>query len=563
MARRAFVLLAAILVPTTAGAQVPGAPSPGIRVAPQRPARDQAPPETGTARIRGRIVAADDGRPIRRAMVSISSTGMREPRSTATDADGRYEIAELPAGRYSISVMKPGFVTVSYGQRRPNEMGRPIDLADGQSADRIDLALPRGAVITGRVVDEYGDPVANASVSALQFRFVNGERQLMGYGPGTFQTPDTGEFRLWGLAPGEYVVQARPNTAGPRQSDNASGYPPTFHPATTAATEAQLIRLEIGQTVAGVDVVLSPIRTARLSGTTIDAEGQPVRSGNVSAMQRSASMVMAAGFAQIRPDGTFSISGVTPGSYQLRATLPRAGNALPMILTADVTVTGDDVSGIVLAPVRPVTIAGRITFDPPAHSLTPAMIRVNAFPRGNGMMMPPNPVDPPVVADDFGFEMRAAPGVQNISAVVAGTEWSVKAVMVDGRNVMDTGLEVVAGRNVADVEIVLTNRVQVLSGTVTDTRGAIAADATVFVFSQDREHWSGLGRHGGIARPDQNGRYTIRGIRPGDYYAVALEYVDDNRRGDRAYYEELVPDAVRVSLGEGETKALDLKLIRQ
>ena len=90
-------------------------------------------------------------------------------------------------------------------------------------------------------------------------------------------------------------------------------------------------------------------------------------------------------------------------------------------------------------------------------------------------------------------------------------------------------------------------------------------DVTVLVFPQDPDSW--VPRvwslpSSAMARPDQNGRYSIRArLRPGDYYAVAVAYLDQNRRnGDRSYLEELSRNAVAFSLREEETKALDLRI---
>src|SRR5438552_11475950 len=150
----------------------------------QRPAGDAAPPATGTSRIRGRVIAGDTGRPLRRVNVRVTAPELREMRSVSTDADGRYEFKDLPAGRYMVTATKNGYVQISYGQTRPNEGGKPLQLNEAQTVERIDFALPRGAVIAGRVIDEYGEPVANATVQALQFRFMNGVR-----GPVAFAAP--------------------------------------------------------------------------------------------------------------------------------------------------------------------------------------------------------------------------------------------------------------------------------------------------------------------------------------------------------------------------------------
>ena len=121
----------------------------------QAPPRDGASAQpTGTARLRGRVVATDTGTPLRRAQVRAASSTSRTTRLTTTDAEGHYEFAGLPAGRYAIHVTKAGYVGLEFGQRRPFEGGRPLDLADGQIAEQIDFALPRGSVIAGRITDD-------------------------------------------------------------------------------------------------------------------------------------------------------------------------------------------------------------------------------------------------------------------------------------------------------------------------------------------------------------------------------------------------------------------------
>jgi hypothetical protein len=534
----------------------------------QPPARDRAASAaTGTARISGRVVSADDGRPVRAVVVRISAAELGEPKSTVTDPDGRYEIAELPAGRFMVTAMKAGFVTISHGQTRPYEMGRPIDIRDGQSVEKIDFALPRGAAITGRVVDEYGEPVAYARVRPMQLRYMNGERRPMMSGSMTMQTPDTGEFRLWGLAPGDYLIEAD-ITRGPGTADTPSGYLATYYPSAVSVAEAQPVRVEVGETRSGIDIVLAQTRTSRITGTTIDSRGQPLRGGFISVIRRSeTSMSMSAG-GPVRPDGTFTVTGVTPGTYLLRAnnTIADPG-AQPEILVANVTVAGDDLSGVVLMPVQPVTIAGRIVFDPPTWTLPPSSIRVMASPKDMRSTIPmPMPMaGPPIVRDDFTFEAKASPGEIVIRAMTTGPgstpQWMVKSVTVDGREIIDSGIDLSSGEAIDNVEVVVTNRLQTVSGVVTDARGELAANATVFAFSQDREKWFGTARFAAVGRPDQNGRYTLRTLPPGEYFAVAVEYLDPNRRGgDPGYLAGLADQAVTFTLNEGETRTLDLRL---
>jgi hypothetical protein len=572
----AFVLSVAC----PAAAQVQGGTTPGVPIRPpQRPAppRDQtSAPATGTAKILGVVVASDDGRPLRRVAVRVTAPELREPRSATTDLSGRYEIGDLPAGRYTVTASRAGFVTISHGQTRPNEMGRPIDVSDGQTVERINFSLPRGAAITGRILDEYGEPVAGASVQAMQMRYTNGVLQpstvFSGNGPMMMQTPDTGEFRVWGLAPGEYLIQASvPGLGAPFESQDRAGYTPTYYPNTTTASEAHTVRVEVGQTASGIEIVLTATRTARISGTTLDGRGQPLRSGFVSAMAQSTAQmfVMRNLSGQIKPDGTFTISGVTPGTYTVRASAPPGGpGTVPETLMATVTVVGDDVSGVVLTPLQPATISGRIVFEPPSQMPEASQLRLMVAPKDPGMRIPmPMPGGPPVVNNDFTFEAKAAPGetLLRVFSDTPGTQWATKSITVDGRDIANDGITLSSGAAVKGIEVVLTSRLQTIAGAVTNERGELATGVTVFVFPQNPERWfpgpMALPSTA-TARPDQNGRYSIRTLLPpGDYYAVAVDYLDPNRRGgDRSYLEELSNRAVRFSIREEESKALDLKI---
>src|SRR5687767_2664369 len=171
----------------------------------QRPPRDanQTVP-AGTASISGRVLTADTGRPIKRARVIVSGGG--RPSAATTDGQGRYQIGGLPAATYNITAVKSGFVDSAYGQRRSLRAGTPLQLADGQQLTNVDMKLPRGGVITGRLADEDGEPLARAVVTVMRYQYVRGERQLMP--AGVDQTDDRGQYRVFGLPPGDYYVTA-------------------------------------------------------------------------------------------------------------------------------------------------------------------------------------------------------------------------------------------------------------------------------------------------------------------------------------------------------------------
>src|SRR6478736_4438528 len=253
----------------------------------QRPMRAQPQPADaprGTSVLRGQIVSADNGSPIRRAQVRVSSPDAREGRLATTDAQGRFEIKELPAGRYTMTASKGGFVALQYGQRRPTESGTPIELGDGQILEKISIALPRGSVLGGRITDEFGEPVANASVVAFRYSYVAGARRLVPAGQNARDTTDDqGHFRLFGLAPGEYYVSAtlRSGIEATDPSGETPGYSSTYFPGTSNVAEASRVTLAVGQENTNISFGLIATRLVRVSGQVLTSDGTPASNGMI------------------------------------------------------------------------------------------------------------------------------------------------------------------------------------------------------------------------------------------------------------------------------------------
>jgi hypothetical protein len=282
------LLLSFLLVGLTAavlsGQIQPPAQPPGVPIPPRDTATTVDKP--GTAVIRGRVVASDTGRPIRRAQVRVMGAELREGRTVDTDANGAFVIDELRAGRYTLTAVKAGYIQLQYGQQRAFEAGRPVDLRDGQTLDKIDFALPRGSVITGRVLDEFGEPVMDVQVAAMRYQFVRGQRRLAPVGR-PVPTNDIGEFRLFGLSPGQYYVSATQGSslltmistgAMPEPTDNRSGYAPTYYPGTPRGADAHALTLDVGQTLNDITITLSPVCERRESAApspTLTAKWSP------------------------------------------------------------------------------------------------------------------------------------------------------------------------------------------------------------------------------------------------------------------------------------------------
>ena len=276
---------------------------------------------TGTAVIRGRVIS-DTGTPVRRAQVRANVSGMPGGRVASTDTDGRFELRDLAAGQWTLSASKPGYVTQRLGQRRPFETVSPIQLTDGQRVDGANFALLRGGVISGRVQDDVGDPIANVRVRVQRSQMFEGRRRLIDAGVDD-QTDDTGAFRLYGLAPGDYYVSATLRANFFESSDDATGYAATYYPGTGNVAEAQRVSVGAGEEMS-IGFSLLPVRLVRVSGTVVELQRRCRRRRRVltSAGDGGEGPLATHGRRRFKPDGSFTIANVAPGSYVLNA---RAG----------------------------------------------------------------------------------------------------------------------------------------------------------------------------------------------------------------------------------------------
>ena len=267
----------------------------------------------GTAVLKGRVVAGESGKPLRRARITIRAPelGSESQRTTSTNLDGRYEFKDLPAARYRVSVTRGGYLGLDHGQRRPGEIGRPVQLADGQVLDKIDFALPRMSTITGRVTDESGEPIEGVRIFATRMMFFEGRRRLVPIGTSSIQTDDEGEYRISRLSPGNYYVMATTKetwTVTENGQDRLLGYMPTYFPGATTATEARRVTLAVGQAASAIDFSLMPGRAAKVSGTAVDSRQRPFARVSMSEEVRGLGFAsFGAGPAvNVAADGTFT-----------------------------------------------------------------------------------------------------------------------------------------------------------------------------------------------------------------------------------------------------------------
>ena len=581
-----FMVLAILALTTGAFAQQP---------ARDRPAQPKEAVTLPGGRISGRVLAADNGRPVKRARVFVTAAELPGGRGVLTDDTGVFDFTELPAGRYTVTVSKSGFVSLSYGQRRPLQAGTPLQLADGEQMKGIQFQLPRGSVIGGHVLDEDGDAMPGVMVRVMRYQYQQGERRLTP--AGAAQTDDTGQYRVWGLMPGEYYVNAISrgggNGGGPFGGPMGPGgfggfggrggrgggppgagtivssggpepeqqnYAPTYYPGVPSVNEAKPIAVGLSQEVLDVSFSMQLVRISRITGHVSNPDGTPVTAGTVNLMPDAGGRGSQIGInvgGRIQWDGAFTIGNVPPGRYILRA---RAEDSeLPMSGAQPVSVNGQDIPDLTVVLSPGATITGTITFLPGASNVPDlTQFRISAASTDQSDFGP----QPSARVDKDGrFTLNGvSAGSHLIRAGGNARGWILKSVTSGDRDVTDTPILARSGETLANIAVVFTDQQNEISGTVTDEQGTPAPDYTVLAFPTDSTLWRPQARQIMTARPDQTGKYRVRGLPPGQYYLATVDPTEQGEWFEPAYLDEHRAGAARVTLADGDIKTQDFKI---
>lgn len=576
----------------------------------------------GSAVVRGVVVTdAADPQPLRRATVRLSGAGSTS-RVVGTDDEGRFAFDRLPAGQFTVSATKAGFVPGSHGATRPGRgPGVPVAVADGQTVDVAIRLLP-GAVITGVLTDERGNPMPGITVTALNIRASGGPTMPSTYGV----SDDRGMYRIFGLAPGDYVVSAVPRLSpassarglpsglsvaavsdadvqraraagamagtgvgagsGPAQPPRSVAYAQVFYPGTTDAAAAAMVRVGVGEERAGTDMTLRIVTLVRLAGTLVDGNGQPVTSAIVLLVPKRddpSSLVDAlvtAGAVTI-PRATvsaagFAFSGVAPGQYTLvartgsgqRGAVATQAGAPTLWSISDLTVDDRDRMDLALRLAEGLTVTGRVVFERGVAApvdLTTLNVSLVALSRM------------PDVASTFRATVQAdgafrvtslAPGsylmrAEGPLASSSGTRWVLKSAMVNGRDLADHPVAALAdGTELPGVVVTLTDRGSGIAGRLIDTAGRPVTRYSVVIVTRDRSLWLPNARRIRSVRPATDGSFAASALPAGEYAIAAVEDVEDADLSNVAFLSQVLESGVSLTVAEGQLVTQDLRIGR-
>ena len=518
--------------------------------------------------IEGRVVNSLTGEPVRQANLTLTmqpgGPGFARPQGrppsygATSDTQGKFKFENLPPGRYQLAAEKSGYVRANYGA----EPGRPLTPLTGDAGQKItdlEFKLTPQAIIAGKVLDENGEPVANAQIRVL--RRSGYFRQTTGGGNGV-NTNAIGEFLIGELAPGRYVllVDHRPGRFGPRAMvANQSGtdsYIPTYYPGTTDAKAAGAITVNAGQEVRGVDVWLQKGRLYRVSGAVA---GVPAGSGErvqVSMLPEAGPSPGMGPFTGSNANGKFVFNSIQPGAYVVSAML-YAQNAPPQTLgSVNVVVASKDIDDLVIQANRgdPLTVTGRVIVeDSGSIPFTGEVIlELIGMSRGPG----PRPARPQ--PDGTFMIENVGLGKYNVRVSRLPEGSYLKSITSGGGDVLASGLDLSQSQALPPLEILISAKAGAVEGVVKDGRDLRAGAYVSLLPEPFRPETQRLQR---TATSDANGHFTIKAVPPGEYRLYAWQESFPIRIIEAADLTPYESYGVGVRVEEGAVKQAELSLV--
>jgi hypothetical protein len=231
---------------------------------------------------------------------------------------------------------------------------------------------------------------------------------------------------------------------------------------------------------------------------------------------------------------------------------------VPQFASIPVSVAGQDLDDLTVMLAAGATISGTVTFLGGSPIPDPSQLRISAPSTDQGAFGPQGNAR---VDKDGHFTLSGVPAGSHLlrpNGQMRG--WALKSVTAGARDITDAPITVRSGETIANVQIVFTDRLTEVNGTITNDRGTPIPDYTVLAFSTDSSFWRPLSRQIMTARPDQTGKYRIRGLPPGEYYVATVDPAEQGEWFEATYLDEHRAGAARITLGEGDVKTQDFRV---
>jgi hypothetical protein len=508
-----------------------------------------------TSSLSGIVVAARDGKPIKRAEVILRSAGPGvAPIGVTTDDKGQFAFFNVPAGRYNLYATHDGFLPSTYVLHRDARLPTPFALSDKQSLDSLTLRLPPAGVVSGKVRHYDAELASGVIVEAYRGFYDRG--RFVYETSGRAITNDRGEYRMYNLPPGKYYLaaivtafrDAPPNLeeSFPADSTGTRVAPlrsvTTFFPSAWKLTEAAQLNLASGAEITNMDIVLARTRAATVVGRAISAlSGRPVQGATVVLVRPDA---QEAGFLparfQTKPlqDGTFEIRGVVPGTYYIE--VGASEERKPLRARQLLTVAENPEVKVDVLLRTEVTVEGSVRTE----SKTPVRFGALQLTLEPRLEVPPRTVS---VKPDGSFKLTLLPGVDyNLILTNAPDNVYLKAARMDSVDVLTRGLMLMqTAQSPLDV-IVDTAGAQV--------RGWSHPGANVLLMPDD-----GRLEKYQTTSVNEYGIFGFRGVAPGDYRLLSWFDTPPCEVHDPVNRAACSAFGAKVSVGEGDNQTVEVE----
>jgi protocatechuate 3,4-dioxygenase beta subunit len=558
----------------------------------------QATPSPKTANdagstVSGTVVNSLTGEPLRKANVTLmraSSGGPPRPGSdgqmawsATADASGAFTFTQVEPGRYRISAERNGFVAA-----RDTSL---VEVKAQQPTASVQVKMQPQGVVTGRILDEDGEPMARIEVTLMRNQYVQGRKMLVPAGGSN--TNDLGEYRIFGVNPGRYFLLARRNRTAPgfgpggfgpggrgpggrggRASVEAESiYVPIYFPGVTDTASAAQLEIGAGSQLQGMDLRMRKVAAVTVSGRVVMPELPPAPAEKDSdpaerfrrGGPRSFVMISPRGDlgnagasnASVDGEGKFEIVSVTPGSYILIAQ-GTMGNDQRYSARMNLEVGPGGVEGLVLTPAPPVEVTGSVKTE---GNETADFSRVNVYlsAKEPGSLLPGGFGR----ADkDGNFTLRDTQAGVAYRVIVSGLPagWYLKSAQLGDQSVLEPGLTLVSGAP-ASLRLLISSAGGAVSGTVNHDDGQpVKAGVTVILWPKSASDRTDITQ---TAFTDSQGKFSFKGVAPGDYRLAAVEPFESGAHHDPDFLKPLEASSESVSVKErgSESKTLKLKLL--
>jgi len=531
--------------------------------------------QQSSAAISGTVVDSVTGQGLKGVEVRAHnfSGGQAKPGagSATTDAEGHFTLEQLAPGRYFVSAMRPGYVGQHVSGGGTN--GRGVNVVPDQRIDVV-VQLTPGSSISGHIKNADGQPLKGVSVEVVKYSVAGTEKSASSVN-GPVWTNESGDYHITGLSSGRYYLRAippsnaadkadppakspnPPTAKNPKPASAQLTYVPTYYPNSNVIADASPLTLRAGEDLPSVDITLTAVHALTVSGKIwIAGSSAPAADASLTLINNDTSTFQRDAATDAK--GAFEFKQVPPGEYVLVARIePEAQGGKILWGQRALRVADANVRNLECAIGEGGQVTGRVRLDDKA-AIDLASINVALQPEGNPSVtaLMPDVNGIPLQADGTFTFVHVPEGSYAIEFTNVPQGYFLKSA--SGGDVLETGFTISRTQSAPAIDLTLSANSAQLSGTVSNDQMPIAGASVVLLPLNSHILRSPFLRR---SFTDQSGRFSIKGIVPGDYNVIALVGAERSALMDPDFVEQYLAQAKSVNLQEGGTMTVTLDAV--